>query len=991
MPIMLTMPTKNSLQSEKSLQPEKSSQPTKSSQLERSSQIKKSANSYIAHGLSVIPLKPNSKDAATAWGVFQEQRPTPEEVANWWRSGSNFGLGIVCGRVSGIVVLDIDDEEKFGVALKAIGEKLPDTPTVRTRKGWHLYFRYPANRDVGRHKRLNDWGAELRGDGCYVVAPPTEIDGKRYHWAERNGRLMVLGKVPIAECPEWLLDAFGVPFADEQNEHTSALQSPLQSPPQATLQVPQPTNGKGYTLSDEQKRALKAIVVPLWVEGQRHELALGLAGLLAKLGVSQDEALALLREIATEAGDNEWKDRERALQDSFNKLWRGEQIVGYKRLEEIVGEETAKLIATILPPRKTEGETTSSKRQIRLLTLSEWDEQLAHLSQGSWFVEGLLRAGWLLVINARPKVGKSIVSVNLALALAEGKSFLNLPTSPCAVLYIDLERPLETLNRFKTLNAQDNPNIFVPEGRIGADMLETLQELIRQAKERANRDVVVFVDTLGDFIKPALRQRRASINDYDAIAEILQELRDLALKLGCAFVFVHHARKALSEEPTEVDVLGSTAIAGKFDVIAHLQPDKTESDTLSLIAEGNAIAKTILHFAINNDYRLEICEAPAKTKKEEAARFIVEELKRHPEGLPRCEIERRILERGIEKTQSGAHSLVGRVVDELRGHIVTEKVGRNAIYRLREQPTLPMSRSEQPPEGSTEGKGRLGSSVTYIEFEPNEPSRAMDDLVHLVHPSLTNDEPNEPNEPSRVTNVTQYGSLGSNTIGTTDEPCRVTDVTSDWQWDYIASDIPIPPKLISFGNLPEQVSHANPTKPCQYTKTDVSYPQSPEIPEPTYSTLRNEELIDTELLISELDEFCVELPAQQKQPTPSEQPILPEQPTLSEQTEPLEQAIQHKQSALSAQATQPNPSLPKPSLPDRSLPDRLACLCGSELRLFGKTYKCLRCDSPRPAVCRRCGKALKFIAENRAECIGCGALYVFDRNRRLWLCDEDAF
>jgi hypothetical protein len=751
-------------------------------------------------------------------------------------------------------------------------------------------------------------------------------------------------------------------------------------------------------------------------------LALGLAGLLAKLGVSQDEALALLREIATEAGDNEWRDRERALKDSFNKLWRGEQIIGFRRLEEIVGEETAKLIATILPPRKTEGETTSSnfgnssKRQIGLLTLSEWDERLAHLSQGSWFVEGLLRAGWLLVINARPKVGKSIVSVNLALALAEGKSFLNLPTSPCAVLYIDLERPLETLNRFKTLNAQDNPNIFVPEERMGADMLETLQELIRQAKERTNRDVVVFVDTLGDFIKPALRQRRASINDYDAIAEILQELRDLALKLGCAFVFVHHTRKALSEEPTEVDVLGSTAIAGKFDVIAHLQPDKTDAGVLALTAEGNAIAKTTLHFALK-DLRLEICEAPAKTKEEEAARFILEELKRHPEGLPRCEIERRILERGMETTPSGAQSLVRRAVDELRGRVVTVKVGRNTIYRLQEQPSLPMSRSEQPLRGSTErlpkgltegqeglqasdtyisdvgfvgnsepnsdisdmsgmsesqndaseGRGRLWSLVTYIEFDQNDQSRAMDDIGHFGHPSFSNDDHDDQDDQSHVTNVTQHWSLWSNTIGMTDDQCRVTDVTSDWRRDFIASDIPILPELVSFGDPPEQVSHANPTKPCQYTETYVSCPQSPEISEPTYSTLRNEELIDTELLISELDELCVELPAQPEQPT------LPEKPTLSEQP------------------TQPNPSSPKPSLPDRPLPDHLACLCGSELRLFGKTYKCLRCDSPRPAVCRRCGKALKFVAENRAECIGCDALYVFDRARRLWLCDEDTF
>jgi hypothetical protein len=964
------MAMKNSLQPEKSLQTERSSQPTKSSQLEKLSQIKKSVNSYIAHGLSVILLKPNSKELAVEGVKLREWKPAPEEVVGYWQDNPNYGVGIVCGKVSGIVVLDIDDEEKFGVALEAIGEKLPDTPTVRTRKGWHLYFRYPANRIVGKKDRLNDWGAELRGDGCYVVAPPTEIDGHRYHWVKRNGQLMALGEVPMAECPEWLLDAFGVPFADNLNEPVSARQS--------TLQVPQPTSEKGYMLSDERKQVLKAIVVPLWVEGQRHDLALGLAGLLAKLGVSQDEAIALLCEIAKEAGDNEWRDRERALKDTFNKLWRGEQIVGYKRLEEIVGEETAKLIAAILSPRKTDSEATSNRQPIRLLTLNEWDERLAYISQGRWLVEGLLQAGWLLVINARPKVGKSIVSVNLALALAEGKPFLNLPTSPCAVLYIDLERPLETLNRFKTLNAQDNPNIFVPSERIGADMLETLQELIRQAKERTNRDVVVFVDTLGDFIKPALRQRRASINDYDTITEILQELRNLALELSCAFVFVHHARKALSEEPTEVDVLGSTAIAGKFDVIAHLQPDKTEVGVLALTAEGNAIAKTTLHFALK-DLGLEICEAPAKTKVERVAQHILNELRRHPNGLTYGELAKWIQDIGEESTYASAKKLVDRAVGHLEGLIVKTRVGQSVLYRLREEPALLAEASE------------LATSDTYIENVANVANRKTDTLTSDTSDNRNSNSvvANVANVANHVTPVTELATMATDTIYMS---LVANPKESDWQWDYIASDIPILPELISFGNLPEQVSVENPIMTCQYTETNVSCPQSPEIPEPAHSTLRNEELIDTELLISELDELCVELPAQPEQPAPSEQPTLSEQPAL------FEQATQPEQSALSAQLTQPKPSLPKPSLPDNTLPDRLAslpdhlaCLCGSELRLFGKTFRCLRCDSPRPAVCRRCGKALKFIAENRAECLGCDAPYVFDRARRLWLCDEDAF
>ena len=351
-----------------------------------------------------------------------------------------------------------------------------------------------------------------------------------------------------------------------------------------------------------------------------------------------------------------------------------EQVIGYKRPEEDIGEE-------IVSPQKS----GNGRQPIRLLTLSEWDERLAHLSRRSRFVEGLLRAGWLLVITARPKVGKSIVAVNLALALAEGKPFLNLPTSPCAVLYIDLERPLETLNRLKTLGAIGNPNIFVPEERIDADKLDTLRELIRQVKERTNRPVVVVIDTLGDFIEPALRQRRASINDYDPIAEILQDLRDLALELGCAFVFTHHARKALAEEANEVDILGSTAIAGKFDVLVHLQ--RANPATLRLIAEGNAILKNQLTFTIR-DFQLERVEPPTRTKKvEKVASFLYEKLAEHPEGLSYGKMVKLVLEEKLAEREWAAKRLVDRALKRLMGQVQAERSGRTTIYRLRAHPS----------------------------------------------------------------------------------------------------------------------------------------------------------------------------------------------------------------------------------------------------------------------------------------------------------------
>jgi Bifunctional DNA primase/polymerase, N-terminal. len=237
------------------------------------------AKVYLNFGLSVIPLMHSSKrPALDSWVEFQQRRPTLTEIETWWQNGTDKGIAIVCGKVSNLIVLDIDDPDKFGIALEALGETLPDTPIVQTPKGWHVYFKYPQNRVVRRHNRLADWGAELRGDACYVVAPPTEIDGHRYHWAKRNGKLMALGQVPLADCPEWLLDAFGVPLADQTpNEPNLNLQPENQ-----------PATG---SLSLEQKQALKAILLFHWHEGQRHELALGLAGLLAKSGIAQNERL----------------------------------------------------------------------------------------------------------------------------------------------------------------------------------------------------------------------------------------------------------------------------------------------------------------------------------------------------------------------------------------------------------------------------------------------------------------------------------------------------------------------------------------------------------------------------------------------------------------------------------------------------------------------------------------------------------------------------
>ncbi len=54
--------------------------------------------------------------------------------------------GIITGKVNGLIVLDIDNQDKFDKALAENNWDLPETHTVRTGSGgYHYYFVYPSD------------------------------------------------------------------------------------------------------------------------------------------------------------------------------------------------------------------------------------------------------------------------------------------------------------------------------------------------------------------------------------------------------------------------------------------------------------------------------------------------------------------------------------------------------------------------------------------------------------------------------------------------------------------------------------------------------------------------------------------------------------------------------------------------------------------------------------------------------------------------------
>jgi hypothetical protein len=161
-----------------------------------------SALAYLARGWSVIPVAPRDKRPLVPWGGFQRRYADEAEIRQWFRRWPAANVAIVTGVVSQLAVLDVDARHGGDASLaewERAHAPLPHTIEARTGSGGrHFYFAHPGgllHNQVGLAP-----GIDLRGDGGFVVAPPSvHPSGRRYEW------LHPPGEAPLAPMPPWLL------------------------------------------------------------------------------------------------------------------------------------------------------------------------------------------------------------------------------------------------------------------------------------------------------------------------------------------------------------------------------------------------------------------------------------------------------------------------------------------------------------------------------------------------------------------------------------------------------------------------------------------------------------------------------------------------------------------------------------------------------------------------------------------------------------------
>jgi hypothetical protein len=156
-------------------------------------------------GMAVFPCRPQDKRPATANGL-KDATTDLDIIRQWWRQEPQFNLAIATGAVSGIFVVDIDglDAEVELRRLEAEYGGFLSTVEVLTARGRHVYFRSPEILVRSSASKIAP-GIDVRGDGGYVLAPPSiHPSGRRYEWS-------VDCATALAEAPVWLIDKISVP------------------------------------------------------------------------------------------------------------------------------------------------------------------------------------------------------------------------------------------------------------------------------------------------------------------------------------------------------------------------------------------------------------------------------------------------------------------------------------------------------------------------------------------------------------------------------------------------------------------------------------------------------------------------------------------------------------------------------------------------------------------------------------------------------------
>lgn len=225
-----------------------------------------------------------------------------------------------------------------------------------------------------------------------------------------------------------------------------------------------------------------------------------------------------------------------------------------------------------------------------------------------FIVDGLISSG-LHILAGSPKIGKSWLTLWLALQVSKGEKIWEFSTTKSDVLYLCLEDSFARIQDrlFKiTDDAPGTLQFAIMSGRLG-DGLE--QQIENYIFEHQNIGLII-IDTL----QKVRDKNNPNANVYERDYDDIDVLKNIADKYKIAILLIHHLRKTHDSDPVNM-ISGSSGISGSADTNFILQKEKRTHNAAKLICVGRDIEQREIFLEFNKETFLWEIISPIEVEK----------------------------------------------------------------------------------------------------------------------------------------------------------------------------------------------------------------------------------------------------------------------------------------------------------------------------------------------------------------------------------------
>jgi hypothetical protein len=463
-------------------------------------------------------------------------------------ASKNTPVAILLGKVSGIVVIDLD--QRNGGNVKAfmehygLGPKSTRVHRTASPGSYHMFFKFPAELDElpktkGERTGIPALaGVDMLADGSHILAPPTVRVG---HPDKPDGEYELAVDVPVMDMPDALLVDW-------------LAATTRQTPEGKAVGQINPNDYDRVLALHKRNIEIAANAVP----GTRDDVCVSRIGSSVRIAQAMPDVVLSIEKIREDFEQGVPYE----IKDLDGKLSRAIEWAEQHAWKELVAPEGT-LPDGVPPDRAGEFFDELNKLRVReaakrTFRLEELERETSYLEIGpvmngedflgskpptpEWIVEGLIHHGGSALLTGKYKSGKSTLMLNLIAALTTGSVFLGQfgVTKPKRVAYIDMELGQGMAWRW----LKDIPNVdtsrllYLP--RVGqGNQLNMRSETLRANTARMLIEHKVDVLIL-DPLSPVMSALGIDENSADVVRPLLDSFDMLKAEANLEAIVVSH-------------------------------------------------------------------------------------------------------------------------------------------------------------------------------------------------------------------------------------------------------------------------------------------------------------------------------------------------------------------------------------------------------------------------------------------------------------------